>query len=479
MTRPRELSRPAAAGLWNGGTRAGIVIFGGLFALQSSDQLSALKMLYLVVASIAVAGSVRSVWIHRDDRSIRFVYPWILVSVVILALIVVSLPVAWAHNTPWASWLRDASAYGLLAMSPWVALDLGTTVGRRNVLAMLVVAGGLGVAAFVVDWVQRRGLADLPIDRLALSSFALAGAFYCVAFALSVTSSRLWTWTAIAAAILVALLVTGTRSSVVILAGPGALLLAALRSDRVHLAKIGAMTAVQVLVIALVLLVSLRGSLPIGSPAPSSSPGLPTLVPTTSALPPNESGTQPASSPAATESTAAGPEETAQPDVLAKRFGTLADILAGRDASFRERIEQSVIAWHAFTGSPIVGVGLGYDFALPPTIDGPRHQFTLDSPVLVFAKFGVLALLLLAALSGAFWFTLRDLVRQERWSWVTQSLIAYSVLLVMMLPFGWPLEDKGTGLVLILLLGAAFARPHQSEVPLPEDGLVRTQTGTR
>jgi hypothetical protein len=452
----------SVAGLWNGASRAGLVVFGGLLALQSSDQLSPIKILYLVVASVAVVGSVASVWMHRNDRSISVAFPWILMSIILLALVAVSLPVAIAHGTPLSSWVRDASAYGLIAASPWLALDLGRTTGRQSILVVLLVAGGLGVAAFVVDWVRRRGLGDLPIDRLALSSFALAAATYCVACGLSVARPRRWPWIVLATLILVALLLTGTRSSVVLLGAPVALLLAAIRSDRAHVASIGVTTVVQVVAVAAVLVMSLRQNLVPGPIAatPSSSPGILSSAPPTSA----SFAASTASPTLAVLPTASPAGASPEPDILAKRFGTVADLLSGRDASFRERIEQTLIAWDAFASSPIVGVGLGYDFARPNTDGEPQHQFTLDTPILALAKFGILALLLLVTVAAAFWATIRYFVRKERWSWITQSIIAYAVLLVVMLPLGWPPEDKGMGLALILLLGAAFGRGDTAEV---------------
>ncbi len=47
-------------------------------------------------------------------------------------------------------------------------------------------AGSLATLSFTLNWVQRRNIADLPLDRIVLPSFALLTAFFALAVASSI-----------------------------------------------------------------------------------------------------------------------------------------------------------------------------------------------------------------------------------------------------------------------------------------------------
>ncbi len=220
-------SRWRVASFWNGTTRALLVVFGGLLILQSSDRLDALKVGYLLVAGIAAAGSVASVWRARSEPATIAMRPWLVASAVIVGLVALSLPVALINGATISNWLRDGAVYVLLAAAPWIAIDLARSASPNLILGAGLLAGLLGVASFVVVWVQRRQLIDLPIDRLTLPSMTLGAAAYCIAVALAVRS-RGWKragWIVLSMGILAAFLLTGTRTSFVLLAAPTAVVL--------------------------------------------------------------------------------------------------------------------------------------------------------------------------------------------------------------------------------------------------------------
>jgi peptidoglycan/LPS O-acetylase OafA/YrhL len=142
--------RPAVSRLWNGATRALVVVFGGLLVLQSSDRLDVTKIGYLLVAGIATAGSVVSVWRARNEPSTIAMRPWLVASAVVLGLVALSVPVALAQGSTATNWLRDAAAYVLLGAAPWLAVDLARAASPRLILSAGLLAGLLGVASFAV-----------------------------------------------------------------------------------------------------------------------------------------------------------------------------------------------------------------------------------------------------------------------------------------------------------------------------------------
>jgi hypothetical protein len=141
--------------------------------------------------------------------------------------------------------------------------------------------------------------------------------------------------------------------------------------------------------------------------------------------------------------------------------------LAGQDASFQERVSQTRAVWTSFLTSPIVGGGLGVPI---PWIDpsGVLHTdnaFTADSPILVLAKFGLLGIALVAALLWAAVVTIRRLGRGgpvTRQAWLATIGLAFGVLLLT--PFAWQLEDKGTALGTILVLAFGLVQTRDARL---------------
>jgi hypothetical protein len=124
-----------------------------------------------------------------------------------------------------------------------------------------------------------------------------------------------------------------------------------------------------------------------------------------------------------------------------------------------------------------VGGGLGV--TIPWTDSrGVAHTdnaFTADTPILVFAKFGLFALVIVAALGWATFTTVRTLKaagRATRQSWLAS--IAFTSALIALMPFGWQIEDKGTALAVILVL--AFGLVELRDKALT-DGQLEAESG--
>jgi hypothetical protein len=422
--------------------RAAIVVFGALAVMQSSQELNPAKIIYLGVAAVAVSGSIRQVWRTRFSPLVAFARPWLAASIVVTALMALSLPVALVHGTPFSSWFRDAAAYAIVAAAPWVAIDLATAASRRLTLALLVITGELAAASYTIVWIQRRALADLPIDRVALPSFTLAMVVFAVSIALSIVPNRgRYIWSAVASITIGLLIVAGTRTTLALLIIPPLALGATLISGGNIAARRALLPALIPVLAAAAIVVSTQVRL---QPVPGGSGVLPG-GPTSSAAP--RASVTP-SSPS-----------------LGGRYDTFGGVIAGRDFSLQERLAQTRAAWEAFLGSPIVGEGLG---AAVPWVDmnGVRQaQFTADTPVLVLSKFGVLGLVLVGAIGWAILATIRGLKQGGRATSAARlSLIAVASGVVALTPFGWQLEDKGTGLAIILVLGFALTEARDAKL---------------
>jgi hypothetical protein len=111
-----------------------------------------------------------------------------------------------------------------------------------------------------------------------------------------------------------------------------------------------------------------------------------------------------------------------------------------------------------------VGRGLGVSI---PWIDYDGKliaEYWSDTPIAVLAKFGVFGIVIWAALGWATVITLLRMRRDRRAGSITRpALLGFATGLVVLSPFGPQLEDKGTGLALILLLGLWLAVIRTSE----------------
>jgi len=351
-------------------------------------------------------------------------------------LIAMSFFIARANGTLSIDWTRDVAAYALFAAMPIFALDGQASASRRLLIGMLVLAGLLGGLSWAVEWLSRRDILDLAIARIVFPSGQLPGVLYLFAMATAMTVGRRSAiWVVLAGVTLGLFLLTGTRSSLLLLSGP--LVIAGLVGRSRIRASLMALLAHGVVAVALVLAFQLALALPVilaeRTPGPSSpaSPG-PSI-----------------------------------PSVVSDRFGTLPEILRDptSDASFKERLAQYEAAWALFVSSPIVGVGPGHSIDWVDTSGRPRARFTADTPLVMPAKFGLLGILVFVGAAAAYASTLLTAMRRDRRSIIALTLAGYGVLTIVSLPLGFVIEDKGASLALMLLFALAFAEsavPHST-----------------
>lgn len=432
-----------------------VVVVGGLIVLQSSQALGNAKLLYLGVAALAFALSLRAVWGIRATAMAVAARGWLIASGVLLVVIGISLPVALAHGTPFAQWLRDASTYGLFAAAPVFALDAASSRGRGRLLALTTAVTALGAVSYAVNWITLRNLAILPFDQLVLPTSSLPTTLFVVATGAAVVDrSRRIAWIVIGGIALATFLVAGTRSALFLLLALPVIGLAAGRPYAARSIVAGAGAAVVAAAFVLVIqatVISPGGQLappldagpPIATPSPGSSPapgGTP--APGTSLPPP--------ATPAPTTRPPANPNAN-----LAQR---IQEFLTSpqRDGSVRERVTQYGVAWDLFMSSPIVGVGLGHPITWT-RIDGTvRTDFTADTPLILPAKLGLPGLVWLVFVAFAWLGFTRRLRQLPKPTIPGLALTGWAAILVALAWNGFSIEDKGFSFALMLLLALGF-----------------------
>jgi hypothetical protein len=400
-----------------------------MLALQSSPTFDLTKIAYLVGVVVCLAGAVLTVARIWRTPAVAVMLPWLISVAALAGLLAISFFVARANGTPNIDWVRDIAAYALFAAVPVFALDAHGWIARRHLVIFLVVAGLLGGVSWAVEWLARREIVDLPLARLVFPSGQLPGMLYvfAMATALTATGAARTRWASLAGVILALFLLTGTRSSLVLLLGPLAMVIVLGR----HRLRTAGVTIISHAVVAGVVVLAFQASLVVlAETGPLGGDGV--------ASPP------PGASAAATP----------HPNVLGERVGSLPSLLANPagDASMRERIAQYQASWALFISSPLVGVGPGHRIEWVDVSGFPRDAFTADTPLVMPAKFGIAGVAVFAGVTSAYVVTLRRMLRLRPRSAVTMALLGYGVTTFVGLPLGFPIEDKGAGLALILLL---------------------------
>jgi len=392
--------------------RLPVVVLGGVLTLSSSGSLDVPKIAYLVFVAVAsVTAAAR--WLGlTNSPAFRFGKPMILASVLFGGVVCASIFTALYNTTPVTDWLRDASPYLLLTLAPLIAFDTQPTLSRAPIAGLLVVSGLLAAASFSIAFLAARQLADLPIVQLPIPSGGLAIALfsYATAHAIHARNDRTF-WAVIATIVITILVVTGTRTYLVLLATPVVVVL----SKRDHIVRQSMRLAGYGLVSALLLILGLIS---------------------------------------------AGYLLRVDLSVVLTRFTTAADFLAnGVDPSYVDRQTASRAALEAFLASPIFGTGPGHVFVWQQVFAGTVIRYNIDTFLTFPAKFGLIGLAALAVLLGGTFRVVRRLGSGQE-SAVLRAALASFLLTTTAFGFlGNPLEDKGfsLGLMLLLALVAAYA----------------------
>jgi hypothetical protein len=395
--------------LFSARVRILFLVFGALLVFQSDPQLTPPKLYYLLGAAVAGAGALARRRQLRDDPVRRDFAPLFAASRAFALLTVVSLFVSLAYHTPHRVWLRDASSYLLFAAAPLFAYDAYTAFGQRGLRRLIVVAGLAGSAAFAAHWLSSRGIVKVS-SAFGLPTFLLGAALFSYAMAVVLEGDRRRLhWLMLASAILAGLIATGTRSSLILLAVPIAIILGARR----HFARRSIRFAIVIPAASLLVLI-----------------GVQFLIRYTSA----------------------------HRDVLQERVQLLRHTGTSSDKSYVDRLAQTTVAWKAFTTSPGLGVAPGYSFTWVDPTGLEKSGTVVDTPVEYLAKFGVFGLWPLLVLAVSVQRMLGRLRKRTGGRTIGQlAIIGLGGAFVSWWALGVPFDDKGFAIGFLLLLSLALS----------------------
>jgi hypothetical protein len=114
----------------------------------------------------------------------------------------------------------------------------------------------------------------------------------------------------------------------------------------------------------------------------------------------------------------------------------------------------------------LVGRGLGYTFPSVTTGNVNVGIYTLDTPVVALAKFGIIGTLMILVSVSIIWLTLRTASKNDK---VARSfLVTLSFVVLVLLPNGFPIENRGFDLLVCLavayVLSTATARSGPTSI---------------
>jgi hypothetical protein len=384
-----------------------VLVFGGLVTLQSSGELDAVKIAYLAAAAATVILSAISLRAEVLERDVWL--PLGFISASFVFMVIVSLPVAMSFATPIDFWLRDIASYVLVAAAPIVALDAARHITASRFRAMFVVLGLFATAAFTIEWLGRRQFADIALGHLALPTFLLPAALFGASLAFSFGGPRRAHWSAVAIIVIAGLVLTGTRSTIVLASAlPAAVLFSAgrplQRGAQLLLYLTIAVVCTFAVVQAMVTFLGIDGSL------------------------------------------------------LSDRFGSIANVVQGLqpDQSTDERGLQGAAALAEFARSPVFGSGPGRIIPWINAFGLAVFAFTLDTPFAYLAKFGLGGVLVLLIVAGSWVSVLRPRVEIDGEDRV--AAICFSVVLLSYAVLASPFDDKGLGFAAVFILAPLLRR---------------------
>jgi O-antigen ligase len=391
-----------------------LVIGGGLLFLQGSDELTTSKLGYLAIVSLAFIAAATNMLRAGRSGAFHLARPLLTSSFAIFVMIAASFLVAQANGHFVTTWVRDVAPYALFAMAPVFAIDAHTAFSPRLLRIILVLAGSVATISYVVEWSLQRGIVELPVSRVALPSFLLVGALVAFGFAAALGGHKsTGRWLLLTAGILTLLPLTGSRSIVVLVVVPLAIVLAARRGALRRSLRLAAIVPVVVLIV----LVAVQGLLLTSN---------------------------------------------ANVEAFSERIEALADAGASDDQSYRERALQFEVSWSAFLSAPLTGVGPGARFDWQGSGDA---WLVLDTPLSFLAKFGLIGVGAVLVTAIAYLSFLRRLRRAMGVTVPYLALIGYLALVA-----GWsvlyvPFEDKGSGLAFGILTAIALADHYRRTDP--------------
>jgi O-antigen ligase len=380
-----------------------VVVVGGLLVLGSSGDLSANKFVYAGLLVLCAGISVGRLITSPPSYAHHF-KSLVWVGLALLAILGLSY-LASPSGSDLGTFGRQAIFYLLIVLGPVIGLDAGRDIPPRVTYPLVGVLGLVAAVGFAFDWLDRRGVTALSSGRFILSSLMLPAFAFSLALVMVFHAEKRMArilWLVPVVGIPIAMLVTGTRTNLIVFAAIFAVL-GLQRRMRVPPGKM----------LGLVVIGGVVGGL---------------VFPIVASV------------------------AIADPDFLQSRIRASLTVLNGQggaDQSYAIRQNAYVVATDLIDRSPVFGMGLGYTIPI-----------TLDTPLLTVVRLGVLGTAAVAAFLAAMAWSIWKATRAVGPSPATTAW--WGLLLVMLcnIPFGTPLEDRGFGFTLLLASVAIASGLH-------------------
>jgi len=397
------------------------VVVGGLLVLGSSGDLSANKIVYAGLLVLCAAVSIGRLILSPPSYAHHF-KPLLWFGLALLAIIGLSY-LASPADSDLGTFGRQAIFYLLIVLGPVIGLDAGRDIPPRMTYPLVGILGVVAAVGFAFDWLDRRGVTALSSGRFILSSLLLPA----FAFALSLVMvfhattrlSRL-VWLIPIVGIPIAMLVTGTRTNLIVFAAVFAVLGLQRRMRVPPLKMLGLLVVGGVLA------------------------GL--VFPLVASV------------------------AISDPDFLQRRIQASLTVLngeGGADQSYAIRQNAYVVATDLIDQSPVFGMGLGYTIPI-----------TLDTPLLTIVRLGWLGTGAVAAFIAAMGWSVWKATRAIGPSPATTAWWGLILVLMFNIPFGTPLEDRGFGFTLLLATVAIASGLHAKTQQGPQSALSGAPSST-
>lgn len=403
---------------------------GALLVFQAPGDAG--KIAYLGVVAVCLAIALTNLIRSRDELASVF-QPMLSMAIVVVFTFLSSFLVAMYNGIPALSWFRDVLTYFLLAALPIIGLEAALTVSRRFVSWTLTSLGVVAALGFATDWLNRRGAVDgLGRFVLATATFSLLALIYVALRCCS--DRRPLGWFLVGTVITGALLITGTRTNIVLILAALVGMAGPVSKARVPIRRVIGFT------------IALAGAMSLTLPLLSS-------------------------------------RLFTRRDFLNSRLQAFVESVEGglsADQSFQLRAASYAAAQSRWEEHPWLGGAPGYVY---PFAD----SFSLDTPWVVPAKFGILGTgVLVTYLLAIVW----SLIRVKRTPEIEFTMArSWTFAMIALLPFGPWLEDKGSSLAImvIVLMTSVISRterssgtelestsglPHAAQTGLPGDARI-------
>jgi O-antigen ligase len=408
------LVSPRARVLW--------VVFGALIFFGTTDEITPGKIAYLYGIAFALLGSLLHARAQKGTTESKLLGPFFWTSGAFAVLAAVSLPVSMLNETPQTDWVRDLAPYVMFAAAPLFALDAQAAFSRRALERVLAIAGLFAAVSFGVTWVTQRGIADLSAVPAGFPSTMLAAGLVAYGCSMLLQSSeRRGRWLLLTAMPLALLFVTGTRTTVILLLAPLAIVFGSLQGMSVRALRLAVALPVLAIVVGLSLQSILRAS-------------------------------------------------DADADQLQRRLALLLSTGGRNDQSFRERLSQTEAARDVFAESPVLGAGPGVKFEWFDSLGDRFVTPSVDTPIGFVSKFGLLGLVWIVIVFASWIVFYRQLRRRGRDPTPPQlALVGFGAVVVGHSFLLVSIEDKGLPSALLLLLALALVDLREQSALRPDE----------